>query len=67
MERKDIEGTQGASKDIAGKGKLDDEMLPDEGRPVGQPSTGGEQIDTAGEHGRMAPETAKGLEEPREE
>lgn len=42
---------------------VDDEMLPNKGQPVQQRDTGGNRPDTAGEHGRMAPETAKKLGE----
>lgn len=49
----------------AGKGNLDDELLPNRGRPVRQKEAGGDESDTAGRHGDMAVETASGLEEKK--
>lgn len=42
----------------------EDEMLPDRGRQMKPPRTGGEVPDTAGKHGALAPESARGLDEP---
>ena len=47
--------------------KMRDEMSPEKGQPAEQRKTGGEQRDTAGQHGRMAPETAKALDEQQNE
>lgn len=45
----DKEKADGFSKDIAGKGKLDDEMLPNRGEPVPQdPERGSERRDAQG-------------------
>jgi hypothetical protein len=45
----------------------EDELLPDGAKPVRPPSPEGEEPDTAGRHGPMAPEAARGIEEPAEE
>lgn len=61
------EPTEGRIED-AGKGKLDDEMLPNKGEPVEQEEApGGDEYDTAGEHGDMAPETADAIGDKAEE
>lgn len=38
----------------AGKGELDDEMLPARGRPVRQKDTGGDEPDPGAEHGDVS-------------
>lgn len=43
----------------------EDEMLPEGAKQVSPPSGEGEEPDTAGRHGRMAPEAARGLDEER--
>lgn len=59
-----LESIRGRPK--AGKEPLDDEMLPQRGKPVKQETPGGgETRDTAGQHGRMAPESARGLKAKR--
>jgi hypothetical protein len=51
----------------AGEGALVDELRPrGEGAPVPQRDKGGDERDTAGQHGPMKPEAAKGLPEPEE-
>lgn len=50
-------------KGTSKRGGIDDEMVPEKGEQVKQQKTGGEMRDTAGEHGRMAPESAKALDE----
>ena len=44
----------------------DDEIVPRKGRQVSQHDEGGERRDTAGQHGKMAVESAKGLDEANE-
>jgi hypothetical protein len=53
---------------IAGQAPLRDEMRPEGAEPVRQRGAlreGGDERDTAGEHGPMAPESARGI--PRED
>lgn len=45
----------------------EDEMLPARAKQVTPPSREGDVPDTAGSHGRMAPEAAKGLDEEADE
>lgn len=45
----------------------EDEMLPKDAQPTYEPSREGNVPDTAGKHGKMAPEAAKGLDEAAEE
>lgn len=44
----------------------EDEMLPKRAKPTREPSREGNVPDTAGEHGKMAPESAKALERAEE-
>lgn len=44
----------------------EDEMLPDGAKQVRRPSREGNEPDTAGQHGSMAPESARGLEQPED-
>lgn len=44
----------------------EDEMLPDRAKQVSKPSREGNVPDTAGQHGPMAPESARGLKKPNE-
>jgi hypothetical protein len=45
----------------------EDEMLPEKAEQVSPPSREGNEPDTAGLHGRMAPEAARALDEAKEE
>lgn len=45
----------------------EDEMLPDGAKQVKRPPREGNVPDTAGKHGPMAPESARGLEKESEE
>lgn len=50
--------------DLGDVPEKEEEMLPRDAQQVRPPDAGGEEPDTAGRHGRMAPEAAKGLDEP---
>ena len=53
-------------QDLGTGSGTDDEIVPRKGEQVSQHSAGGEKRDTAGQHGRMAGESAKGLDQENE-
>lgn len=55
-----------AERDLGDLPDKEEEMLPRNAEQVPQESTGDEIPDTAGEHGRMAPEAARGIEKREE-